>query len=72
MTVAAFLTLVQILNGLGGAGVALLTIKKDIEEQGLKPEDHLPAAHEQVVRAALAPAQGTCTAEGFIQGTLGR
>jgi hypothetical protein len=66
VTVASFLLLVQILNGLGGAGVAFLTIKKDIEGQGLKEDDPLPDHHLQVVKLALAPATGSCTAEGFI------
>jgi len=61
MTVALFLELCQILAAMGGAGVAFLTIKKDLEERiaagTIKLADPLPAEHEAVVRAALAPAQ---------------
>jgi hypothetical protein len=72
VSVASFLMLLQILNGLGGAGVALLTIAKDLKALGLKPDDLLPAKHESVVRAILAPAQSQSTAEDFIENTLGR
>ena len=57
MTVATFLVLVQILNGLGGAGVAILTIEKDLRQRGFVPTDLLPPEHERTVRAILAPAQ---------------
>lgn len=72
MTVATFLVLVQILNGLGGAGVAILTIEKDLRQRGFVPTDLLPAEHEKTVRAILAPARSESTAEDFIQNTLGR
>lgn len=53
MTVALFLTLVQILGGLGGAGVSILTIKKDLEDRKLKPSDPLPPEHVAAVKQAL-------------------
>ena len=59
ITIAEFLTLVQILNGLGGAGVAFLTIKKDIEARLAagthKPQDPLPQEHLPAVRTGLWP-----------------
>jgi hypothetical protein len=59
MTVALFLQLMQILAAMGGAGVAFLTIKKDIEDRGLKPEEMLPPEHETTVRTALWAATGS-------------
>ncbi|MDR5726787.1 MAG: hypothetical protein RB191_04885 [Terriglobia bacterium] len=38
---------------LGGAGVAFITIRKDIEARGLKPEDPLPAEHIATIKAAF-------------------
>lgn len=57
MTVATFLTLVQVLSAMGGAGVAFINIRNDIEKRGLGLNDPLPAEHFKVVKAALAPAQ---------------
>jgi hypothetical protein len=55
MTVATLLTLIQILNGLGGATVALLTIQKDLEARGFHPDDLLPTEHLDAIKALLAP-----------------
>ena len=49
MTVSLFLQIMQILNAMGGAGVAFINIKKYIDENGLSPEDLLPQAHEAKV-----------------------
>ena len=68
MTVALFLQLMQILNAMGGAGMAFIAIKKDIEAKGLTPADVLPAEHEATVRAALTPATSTeSSAQAFIE-----
>jgi hypothetical protein len=56
VTVGLFLELMQILAAMGGAGVAFLTIEKDIRERQLEPSDPLPSEHEATVRAVLAPA----------------
>lgn len=53
MTVALFLQLCQILAALGGASVALVTVRKDIESRGLKPGDPLPPEHVLTVKAAM-------------------
>lgn len=54
MNVALFLTLCQILAALGGAGAAIVTIRKDIDARladgTLKPEDPFPAEHLPVVQ----------------------
>ena len=54
MNVALFLTLCQALAALGGAGVAIVTIRKDIDARladgTLKPEDPFPAEHLQAVQ----------------------
>jgi hypothetical protein len=70
MTVALFLQLMQILNAMGGASVAFIAIRKDIEARGLKPEDLLPAEHEATVRRLL-PLRDS-TAADFIENTLGK
>jgi hypothetical protein len=33
--------------------VAILTITKDIEDQGLQPDDPLPAEHVATIKAAM-------------------
>lgn len=57
MTVALFLQLCQILAALGGAGVAFVTIRKDVDARiaagTLKPEDPLPAQHLAAVQHRL-------------------
>jgi hypothetical protein len=57
VTIAFFLQLCQILAALGGAGVALVTIRKDIDARlaagTLKPGDPLPAEHLPAVQHRL-------------------
>lgn len=57
MTVALFLQLCQILAALGGAGAAIVTIRKDVDSRlaagTLKVEDPLPAEHVPVVQHRL-------------------
>ena len=54
MTVALFLELLQILEAMGGAGVAFIKIRKDIDARiaagTLKPEDPFPPEHMAVVQ----------------------
>lgn len=57
MTVGLFLTLCQILAELGGAGVAIVKIRKDVDERmaagTLKLEDPFPPEHATVVQHRL-------------------
>jgi hypothetical protein len=54
VTVALFLQLCQILAALGGAGQAVVAIRKDVDERvaagTLKPEDPLPPEHLTAVQ----------------------
>jgi hypothetical protein len=54
VTVTLFLQLCQILAALGGAGNAIIAIRKDIDERmaagTLKPEDPFPAEHMDAVQ----------------------
>jgi hypothetical protein len=73
MSFATFLLLVQILNGLGGAGIAFIKIQKDLESKGIKPFEPIPDEHLTTVKALLAPAQANdSTAESFIENTLAK
>lgn len=54
MSVALFLQLCQILAALGGAGSAFVTIRRDLDARGFKPEDLLPDEHVATIKAELA------------------
>jgi hypothetical protein len=57
MTIALFMSLCQILAELGGAGVALIEIRKDIDARiaagTLKLQDPLPPEHLSAVKHRL-------------------
>ena len=56
MSFATFLLLVQILNGLGGAGVAFIKIQKDLEAKGIKPFEPIPDEHLAIIKEAVGAA----------------
>jgi hypothetical protein len=56
MTVGLFLMLCEILDNIGGAAEAFITIKKDIAAKGLQIHEPLPDEHLAKVRETLKPA----------------